>query len=471
MAVELDSSPIAQEVALIVKEGGSPYFLLAVTIHCGGKDIAPLQVLRFDVGRNYRGAYTDDLSLVLALGAGTLMNDIGPYQDDIKITINISYADTTGTQKTDLPVMSRTYIAYLGDEIPRPTDTAFNPSLQDTETANRSSIKNTTFVLEMAAVSQLRKQSLGTIGKACPPYELMRTLLTKACQSLKLGKDEVIDKFDMADANNLTARDHVIVPDNTPVLEIPDYIQNKSGGIYSTGLGFYIQGQCLFTWPMYDTTRQDSAKRVLQVVMAPSRHSTMLDKTWRDGGRMISIYSAGISKILDDSLGQLNTQGNAVRYTNANQLVDGGPKVSGNKMVASRTTNNQEFATTVVGNGQNVARTAGTKVTDNVYLEASKLAKRSGAHMVIPWKRSNPELITPGMATEINYDHDGVIRTIEGTVISCYSSYELEGQGMNAGRWMASSVVTVFIDRNDPDYIAYLQGGGTISAVPEISEI
>jgi hypothetical protein len=471
MAVDLETSPIFEELNLITQDGGSPYFIITALIHCGGKDITPLQVLRLDNERDYRQRHSDNQSIVLSLGVGTVMNDIGPYQDDIKITVNIAPADGTGNQKTALAVDSRTYVAYLGDEIPRPSDTAHNPSLTDTETANRSAMKHVTFVLEEVAVSQLRKQSLGTIGKACPPYELMRSLLVNTCQALKLGKDEVINSFQMEPPNNTTARDHVIVPDNTPALEIPDYIQNHSGGIYSTALGFYIQAQIVYTWPLYDTTRQDTASRVLQIVMAPSRHSTMLDKTWRDGGRMISIYAAGISTIKDDTLGNMNTHGNAVRYTNASQLLEGGVTVANNKMTANRNANNQEFSTTTLGNGQNVAKLSGAKVTDNVYLEASKMAARAGAHMMIPWKRSNPNKITPGMAVEINYDHAGTIRTIPGALLACHSSYELEGQGMNAARWMATSSLTVFIDRNDPDYLAYLQGGGTVSAVPEIASI
>lgn len=471
MAVELEHSALMQELALMQVEGGSPYFQMRAVIHVGGKEIVPLQILRKDVMRDYRKGFCDDTSIVFALGAGTLMNDIGPFQDDIKVTLTIVDADTSGGEYTDRPAPTRTYCAYLGDDIPRPTDAAYNPSLSDSETADRSSMKYVAFVLEEVAVSQLTKMRLGYIGRSCPPFAVMEMLLGNSCKALKLGNDEAILGFDLTQPNNVTPRDHVIINDNTPVIDIPDLLQNEQGGIYSTGLGFYIQGAYIYTWPMFDCYRQDTARRLLQVIMAPNRHSTMLDKTWRVSGRMVSVYSAGISKPIDDTFGQLNTEGNAVRFTSPSELFSDDMQIGDNKMVAHRGKTNSEFATTVMGNGQNVANTAGTRVTSNVYLEASKLARRAGAIMIVPWRRSNPDLITPGMAVEILYDFNGVIRTIEGTLLSSDSSYELEGQGMQAYRFTAATALSVFVDRNDPDYIDFIKGGGAVSPVPEIGSL
>lgn len=471
MAVELLNSAINLELQRILAGSGSPYYRFEIIVHAGGKDIIPLQFLRFDIGSDYRAAYTDSMSIVLAIGAGTLMNDIGPFQDDIRITVNISPADGRGGQKTDQPVRSMTYIAYLGDEIDRPTDATINPSLQDTETANRMSTKNVTFVLEEVAVSQLRKSYLGYVGRSTPPFEVMRGLLVSYSQMIKLADDEAIRGFQLVPPNNTTPREHVIIPDGTNYMEIPDLIQNKQGGIYSTGLGFYIKDRLMYVWPLYDTKRQATASRVLTVIMAPNRQSIAIDKTWIDDGRMLTIYSAGISKIIDDSFGQMNREGNSVRFNRASKLLDPDMDVSNNKVVFSRSKNNNEFSTTTVGNGQNVTPVSSNRTTDNIYLESSKMAKRSGAILVVPWLRSNPTLITPEMAVEILFDHNGVIRTIEGTLLEAPSSYELEGTGPTATRVYAKTSLAIFIDRDDPDYLAYMQSGGTITPVPQIDTL
>lgn len=471
MAVELQTSAIYETVKKVSTSPGSPYFIIQAVVHAGGKDLAPLQLTRHDVARFYKSSFMDDSSLVLLIGLGTLVNEIGPYQDDLKLTLNISMCDEQAAQLTNEPVLSRTFRAYLGDDIPRSAEAGNSPILQDTETANRADAKHIRFILEEVAVEQLRKFQVGIVARSCPPFEVMRTLLVKACQALKLGKDEVITGFDLVPANNVTPRDHVVIRDGECILEVPDILQNKQGGIYSTGLGFYIQGRSIYTWPVYDTTRQDTAKRVLTIVLAPSRHSKVLDKTWSNDGRMVTIYSAGDVKVIDDSLGQLNIHGNGTRFADAGKLLDGFATVDGNKATISRSKNNSEYVTTVVGNGQNLAPRSKAQTTSNIYLETSKLAKRSGATMHVPWVRSNPELLTPGMAVEILYDYNGLIKTIPGVLLDAIHSYALDGQGLAADRYTATSGLAVFIDRNDPAYLDYIKGGGTLNPTPDVGNI
>lgn len=471
MAVELETSAIMETVRRITAAPGSPYFGFEVIIKAGGKDIVPFQMLRLDTGRNYRDSYMDATTLVLAIGLGTLVNEISPFQDDLKIIINQTQCDEYGRQYTDLPVLSRTFRAYLGDEVPRSLESGGNSVMQDTETANRASIKNVRFVLEEVAIEQLRKFPVGVIPRGHTPFDVMKTLLIKASQALKLGKDEVIGKFEFTEPNNVTPRDHIVIKDGEYILNVPDLLQNKQGGIYSTGLGFYIQDRGIYTWPMYDTTRQATAKRVLEIVLAPNRYSKILDRTWMDDGRKITVYSAGVSKVIDDSLGKLNIEGNGVRFAAANKLLDGFVSVANNKATVSRTKNNSEYTTAVVGNGQNFAPVAKNGVSGNIYLETSKLAKRNGAILITPWRRSHPEKLTPGMAVEVLYDYAGVIRTIEGTLLETVNSYTLDGEGTVADRYFATTAISVFIDRSDPDYIDFMKSGGQISPIPEVGTI
>lgn len=471
MAVELERSAILEEVAKIQATGGSPYYAIKVVVHAGGKDVIPLQCTRMDVGRDYRTALMDDTSINLAFGMGTVINDLSPFQDDLKITITVMHLTATGGDITTQIPDVRTYRAYFSDDIPRATEAGNNPAMHDNEDANRSKMMFVTFTIEETACEQLRKQTVGTVASGVAPHMVVQAILSNACRALKLGDDEVISGLDVVQPNNTMPRAHVVIRDNTPILEVPDLVQNEQGGIYSSCLGFYLQGRFVYLWPLYDVTRQDSARRLLQITLSPNKQSTMLDLTWRQAGRMTSIYSTGVTKIVDNTTGALNTKGNAVRYTDASKLLTGMGVVKDNKFTASRGENNSEYATTVVGNGQNYAKTSDTAITSNPYLEASKMARNSGAIAVLPWKRSNPELLTPGMPTEILYDFNGDIRTISGVLIGAWSSYEMEGTGLQSNRYTSSTSIMIFIDRSDPDYQAYIQGGGGPSPVPEIGAL
>lgn len=469
MAAELQSSALMQDVAPILASPGSPYYIITAIVHAGGKEITPLQIIRQDIGRNYRSGYLDDNSIVLTFGAGTVMNDIAPFSDDLRITIAKSPATEDGNIITSQPVQVRTFKAYLGENTSNTAETGSNPVMQDTETANRFSIQHTQFVLEEVAVQQLRGQQVGYIARACPPWRVLEAFVSNAIKALKLGVDETINRFDIVEPNNDNPRDHVIVPDPTPMLDLADHLQNNQGGIYSTGLGFYIQDRTIFAWPMYDMSRRQTAKKLLTIILAPSRQSMMIDRTWVLKGRQLSILSAGISKVNDYSGDKLNTEGNGVRYVDASKIIGDNGTVKDNKFTMSRSKNVNEFITTVVGNGQNTA--GSSDPTTNVYLEASKLARRSCAYLSVPWNRSNPELIFPGMPTDILFEYNGNIRTINGVLVEGYHTYALEGRGLVAKRHLAKSSLLIAIDRNDPSYIDYLKKGGTVSPAPEMGII
>jgi len=468
MGTEVSHSGMLQEISRIISAPGSPYVKLDVVIHCGGNDIVPRQVLRWDIGRDYPKAYMDSASVVVTLGAGTLMTLIAPFQDDIKLTINITPLNEEGKPITSEKVESHTYRAYLADDVPKTLDQHSNPSMQSQEVGDLTQLKDVAFALEEVAIEQLRKMAVGTIPRFATPFSVMKTFFVRAKEQLRLGQDVMITDVDMVEPNNTTPRDHIVLRDGTPLLDLPDILQNEQGGIYSTCLGFYIQDRKIYAWPLYDFNRIKTARRVLQIFLSPTRQAIMIDRTWEDHGREVAIFSAGISKVIDDSQGDLNRHGNAVRFTDAGKLLDNFGTVKGNKLVVNRGEQNSEFATTVMGNGQNYAKLADNKVTSNVYLEASKIARRAGALMVVPWQRSKPSLLTPGMAVELFYDYKGQVRSIEGTLIGSYSSYQMEGQGPIARAYRCGTSIIVFVDRSDPDYVAYMQAGGTISPNPEI---
>lgn len=472
MAVAVEASALGLELRRISAAPGSPYYRLEMFVNAGGRNLSPLQVMRCDVDRDYKVAYMDDYSVTMQFGSGTAIFDIAPFQDDLTITIKKhilgGFTDDEGSGKVE----SRTYTAYLTDDLPRGPEISAAPQFKDRETANRSKTMTLTFVLEEVAVTQLRKMSIGTIVRATPPFVVLKTLINNALSSIQVGTDSKITGFQMEEPSNKAPRDHIVLEDGTMLVDLPDLLQNEKGGIYSSGLGFYIQGQFVYAWPLYDTKRLDKAKRVLQVFLAPSQSTSGVDRTWTDDGRCISVWSAGAPKLLNDSLDILNTEGNATRFADANNLIGGMGKTEGNKFTMNRSTNNSEFATTVVGNGAMYAKRSGQTFTANPFVEASKMARRQGQFMLVPWERSNPDLLIPTMAVEVYYDSGGEIKIMSGTLTGAKSQYVLQGKGPTPNRAMAcKTMIEIFLDRDDPDFKDFVAKGGSISGTPQIDAL
>lgn len=468
MAVDVGSSALGFELDRILAGPGSPFYQMDIVVNAGDRILAPLQCVRRDVGRDYKTTYMDDHSVTMQFGSGTAIFDIAPYQDDLTVTIRRRVLSGTNASTDDPKTTVRTYTAYLTDDLPRGPEIASAPQFADRETANRSKTLNLTFVLEEVVMTQLRKMSIGTIVRKRAPWEVLKTFLANALDSIKVGQDSKIDTFEMVKASNAAARDHIPIPDGTPLIDLPDLLQNERGGIYSSGLGFYVQGPGVYVWPLYDTSRLQSAKRVLQIFLAPSQSTAGIDKTWLFDGRILSVWASGIPKLLNDSLDILNTEGNAVRFSDADQLIGGMGVKEGNKFTMNRSQNNSEFATTAVGNGANYAVNAKVGFTSNPYVETSRMARRQGQFMVIPWERSQPDLLIPSMMVEVYYDQGGAIKVMTGVLTGNVSADVLQGRGPTERVFASKTTLEVFLDRNDPDFQAYLEGGGTVSGVPQI---
>lgn len=470
MATDLQSTALFDEVLRMQAVNGAPYTEFTAVLHAGGRDIVPMKVVRRDVDCDYRKSFMQASHIALAFGEGTAIFEIAPFQDNLKITITHTPLDGSGSDDRSLPLEPRTYRAYLTDELPRGSELSNQAGVRDIETGNRKSIKTIGFDLEEVAVEQLRKQTVGVPAvKGAVPANVVMAFLSNAAKSLKLDEFEVIRGIDVAPPNNTQPVSIINIPDGTPVLDLPDWVQNEQGGIYSSGLGFFIDRDMIYLWPLYDVRRQQTAKRLLRIVVGTSKHTKMLDKTYTADGRTVTILSAGFNKVIDLSLDVLNNQGNAVRFTDAATLLSDFGEVKGNKLTVNRGRQNNEYASTQMGNGQNNAQLSNRPVTSNVYLEASKMAARGGAITILQWKRSEYSVLTPDMAVEILYEQDGDIRTIEGALIGHSTAYETEGQGIVAKRMIATTMLQVFVSRADPDYQRFMDGGGHMDVPPEVT--
>lgn len=470
MAVPVEASAMGLELQRISGQPGSPYYRYEIFVTAGGKDLHPLQIIRQDNHRDYKGSFMDDHSVSMKYGSGTVIFDIAPYVEDLTMTIKkYRLGGFHGEEAGAVNV--RTYTAYLTDDIPKGPEISSAAQFADRETANRNKTLDLTFVLEEVAMTQLRKMSIGTIPRGNPPYMVLKTFIRNALDSMQLDVNSKISGFQMEEASNKAPRDHIILPDGTQLIDLPDLLQNEQGGIYSTGLGFYLQGQYAYAWGLYDLSRASTAKRVLQIFLAPSGSTTGIDRTWTDDGRSISVWAAGAPKLLNDAMDILNTEGNAVRFADASKLVGGMGEVKGNKYTMSRSTNNSEYATTTVGNGSMYARTTAGRFSANPYVETSKMARRQGQFMLVPWEHSNPDLLIPTMVVEVYYDAGGEIKTMSGVLTGNTSQDILQGKGMTDRAFACKTMIEVFLDRSDPDFIEYLKKGGSISGTPQINPL
>lgn len=411
-------------------------------IIAGGEEIPALAVTKIDIMSDFENKYRDDISITLLLPLGTIITNIGPYQDDLSIRLR-----ETITGEYDYQDI--TYKAYLMENIPNDIEIAANPAYSDFERSNRINNVNITFALTLPLIEYVDAIHTGTTVRQVPPFSVLKVLFSKYIESINFAVDEGITSLTMVEPSNYEPRSQIIIPHNTRLVDLPSKLQDELGGIYSSGLGFFISRRDIHFWPLYDTDRNEEVKSRLHLILPYSPHTTILDSTYRLDGSILTVIGSGEPRVMDDTLGQTYHQGDSVRFVDGSKAFNALGDVKDSTIRANRADRNIEV--TAVETGKRITTVSGSSshITSNIYKEMSEKAKLGGITILVTWRYSNHFLIKPGMITTLfMHIRDDVVE-IPGIVLSISTKKELETGGIANKTMLSSSVISIFIKRED----------------------
>jgi len=409
---------------------------------------APYKILSIDFLSDFEDNYSDEILLEITLGAGTYANNIYPFKEDIEIILaktplnevddNI---DTTQKPQTE---RYRATLIDTGNPIIE-ANSSFSPTMTQLDIANLITVK---FQLVNKALEQLRMISVGSIFRNGTVGDVIKSSLTQASQTIVVDGKRAIKGVDVIEPiSNNTPRSHIVIPQGIPLVQLPQYIHEKCGGVYSSGLGYYLQGDYWYVYPCYDCTRFNSAKKTVTIINVPKNKLPGIERTYRLTGDNLVILATGSVKFKDNSEVEMLNKGNGVRYADANNFVTGFATTANNKTTASRALNNSEYVSVKRLTGNNNVPVSSNPINANSFYEASKLAVRQGSMIDLEWENSNQTLIFPGMMVKILYIDDTEIKKIYGVMLKAHHYTAAKGQGQKTTRYISHSVLSIFINR------------------------
>lgn len=411
-------------------------------IVAGDETIQAISVTRLDIGSDFESGYRDEITITLLLPLGTVMNKIGPYQDDLTIRLKETIPNTYDFQETE-------YRAFLREDIPNEIEGSFDPVFRDNEKSNQAGNINVSFALTLPIIEYIDAITTGTVLRQVPPFSVLKVLFDQHISAINLTMDEGILDITMVEPSNFEPRVQIIIPHGTKLIHLPDLMQDKMGGVYSTGMGFYISRRSIHFWPLYDVERTEEIKHRLHIYMPVSSHSTMIDNTYKKEGDVISILASGRPKIIDDSLGASYNEGDSVRYVDGNAAFSALGEVEDGVITANRADRNIETTVTSTQKAVNTVSGNSSKITSNIYAEMSRKARIDGIYLIVEWRYSNHYLIKPGMITTVFMNNNSDVREIPAIVCGVYSKYELENDGITNDILLSSATIKLFIKRED----------------------
>lgn len=446
--MELENSSLYREVRAVIESPVKPvHYVWAADIHTPTSTYRVLKVLSIDFVCDYEAAYADTVLVTVAVLGGVYAKRIYPAQSELDITLYrtpLREQGSTADYERDLEV--ERYTATMID--------AGNPLLEGNagsvlteEALNATNIFEITFQLVNKSLEQMRMISVGGVYRYVTAEDVIKGILTRESKRLQVEGIRMPQGVDMVPASNTAVRNHVIIPQGTKLVDIPAYVQNKCGGVYSSGMGYYLQGDYWYVYPCFDVTRFAKANRTMTIINIPPNKFPGVERTYRKDGNSIVVLATGEVRFRDDTDSQQLNSGNGVRFADATLFMEGYSKTKDNVTTVARGANVSEFLSSSRPNGKNNVQISDQPITANPFAEYSKLSRREGSLLSLVWENSQPSAVFPGMMVKLLYLEEDEIKTTYGVMLKAHHYVSMVGEGMASERHKTNSALSVFVQK------------------------
>jgi hypothetical protein len=444
--MEIENSSLMREIESVIYNKEKPkLYTWKLEIHANKETHVPLKIISIDNPMNYEQNYGDEIIVEVAMLGGTYAKRVFPFQNNLDITLyKIPVTNVSESVDDEESIESERYTAILLDK-ENPLMEANGANSPTEDVMNLTNIFNIKFQLVNKALERLRLISVGGIYRNQTTEEVVKAILTKESKELGVDKGRTPIGVEMVAGSNQTKREHICIPQGTRLVDMPEFVHKKCGGIYNAGLSYYFQGDFWYVYPTYNTERFNESQRTLTVINVPSNKFPGIENTYKRDGDSLTVIATGSVKFTDDTdKNQLN-EGNGVRFSDASKFIEEFVSVKGNKASVSRKDNNSEFVSESRKNSLNNVVTSSESITANPFVEYSKLARRQGGVLSFVWENSNPSVMFPGMVAKVMYLEDGEIVEIFGSILNAHHYTHLKGTGMFAGRHVTNTAISLFV--------------------------
>lgn len=445
--MEIEQSSLFREVQAVIGSDSKPvHYTWAAEVHANGETYAALKVVSIDFSEDYERQFGDEIMIRLAIPGGTYAKRIYPFQGQLEVSLyRIPIREASDVTDDTAEAQIERYAATLVDTGSIVVEGSGENATSE-ESLNLTNIIEANFQLINKALQQLRLVLVGGVFRNCTTEDVIKGVLTAESKKLKVEGSRMPVGVEMVPASNKAKRDHVIIPHGTRLVDVPEYVHKKCGGVYSAGLGYYLRGDYWYVYPCYDVTRFTKSPRTLTVINVPKNKLPRVERTFRQDGNSLVVLATGDTKFSDDSESQQLNHGSGVRFADANEFMTGFVKTQNNKTVANRGANTSEFSAFARKDGVVVAPMSQRAINANPYVEYSALARREGGVFAFVWENSMPGAIFPGMVAKVLFMDDTDIREAYGVILKAHHYVQTKGQGLTEVRYVSSTVLSIFVN-------------------------
>jgi hypothetical protein len=377
------------------------------------------------VFRDYEDNFADVIEVSLMFPMGTFMYDVYDNLENIEITLKELtqfYEEPKARTETKPYVKTTRYKAiYLKDK---------NTAIPNTRSMSRDDLNQRLPVVVMfqlieKSAEALRIKTVGgsfTSGKTGVTAEqFLRTTFSQESNKILIDNQPPIDVFDIAKFDNTEVVKQLLIPSHTRLIELPDYLQEKLGGIYNDGLSCYVQtvmkkpGEYKNTLAIFNLYNPDSpgpADSVIYCLNDSAKSSSYVGGIHDKSGKGVHLLAHRLSGIEDDKTTRALNRGTGFRVTDASKIMEAPVTYKAGGAVFDR----NQTATEVIGkdrtDGGNFAINKG--IGHNNLVLTTDVFKRGSVTVTVQVSNVDHTLLAPGKKYEVHYLTNEVLS--DGTV-------------------------------------------------------
>ncbi len=440
--MSFDNSTITKEISQIQANIAPREYMYSGTIHANDVDYPILKIKSYIRLRDYANNKSDKVELVATIGIGTYNNVVRRNRGALEITIRRSEATSAGSVEfVGGDVSVERFIAVPPEE---PEKSMYDSLSVDTkeEDADKLAVIDVSFELTNPTIMRMRGITVGGLYTSKDVGQLLLTLMTAFSRGLEVDTIKDVKGVDLIPGYNTTPRKSFEIPHHINLLDLPSYVHKNCGGVYSAGLGWYLQDYLWYIYPLYDTTRFDKERSTLTVILLPENKQPFIKNSFKQTDTQLSVIITRAPRVFDDTEAfQLNA-GNGVRFADASKVMSGFGNASDNKYTVEKQQNVYEVVANNRTDGLNLAPIANDNLSDNPFVEYSRLARGKTVHVQFEWLYSDDRLLYPGMPVRIIRWVKENIKEEYGTLLGS-ESFNLLADNAQTDQYVQRTVLTV----------------------------
>lgn len=431
-----------------VLSGSSVYYGIEVTFITPSGPVKGRKVLEYYSTADFISRFTTDYDILTMVSAIDYRYKIYPNRDNLKALVQFFPVEASSNQYlSPVPVYTNTFRALLYDNDDGATQSASPISAKSESTALDEERVIKLALVERNAEAMSYKAAQGTM-RYTDIENILKGYIAEQIRQEKAVNPDINLGLEVHPVDEtVIQRDAVTIPPRVRLVDVPEFLQTQQGGLYSNGLGSFIQGNIWWIYPIFDTSRFTKTTRRLKIIQLSGANAPVAERSWVMDNGELTVVCTTSSKMQDISTSAQINAGTGVRFIKASGMMDTPTGGDPNKEHFNSEAVLAEFQSGKREDGNNIAMFSESYITDNIINEYSKIAFRKGQMFITIWQRSMARFVYPGMPMRLYYDKDGKTVVYDGVVIQIDEQWKGESKGMIMKNMMATAAIYCFINK------------------------